>query len=141
MKTMITVLIALTVLGCSFISTATVKETGSIDFKKKAKIIKNPCLDQDVWAFLKHTDKFDPTCTVVVFIPKASLEGDLNNCPAGDTTVIGEGRAGINLSKYVGIHVLILKKGFLNSPKNYTTTPPKSIEYPADNINIWRVKL
>ena len=44
-----------------------------IEFETPAP--KNPCLDQDVWVYLRHKDKWDPTCTVIVYIPKHSLEG------------------------------------------------------------------
>jgi len=95
------------------------------------------CLDQDVWVYVKHSDPWDITCTVVVHLPKHSLEGDFENCPAEDTKAFGKGRTGF--SKFAGYHVVIIEKGLLNDPKNYTTKAPRKIEVPANNFDTWHV--
>ncbi len=97
----------------------------------------SPCLDQDVWVYIKHTDLWTGTYTVVVSIPKHSLEGDFDNCPAEDTKLLGKGRIGF--SKFAGYHVVTIKKGLLNDSKNYTTKPPRKIEVPQNNYNTWHV--
>lgn len=94
-----------------------------------------PCPDQDVWVYIKHPDPWHETCVVVVHIPKHSLTGDFKNCPAQDTKVVGQGRIG--LSKFAGMHVVVLKKGTLNERKNYTTKPPRKIKIPENNVNTW----
>ena len=99
--------------------------------------IKNPCLDQDVWVYVRHSDPFETTCTVIVHVPKHSLEGDLQNCPAQDTKLVGQGRLGF--SGFAGFHIVTIKKGLLNSPKNYTTRAPRKIKVPANNFNTWHV--
>jgi len=131
------------VLGCAgdqyVVKASPVSNMDVMEFETPAP--ENPCPDQDVWLSVRHRDDWDPTCIVIVHIPKHSLEGDDQFCPAEDTEVIGEGRVGPGLSKYFSMHVLILKKGFLNDPKNYTTKPPKKIEKPADNMNMWHCDL
>ena len=97
----------------------------------------SPCLDQDVWVYVKHSDPWAGTTTVVVQVPKHSLQGDFNNCPAEDTKVIGLGRTITN--KFAGFHIVILKRGILNKSKNYTTRPPRKIEIPQNNFNTWHV--
>jgi len=100
-----------------------------------------PCLDEDVWVYIKH-DRFfykPSTTMVVVHVPKHSLQGDLQNCPAEDTKVLGQGRAGFNFKQFSGMHIVTLKKGKLNDSKDYTTKPPKKIEVPANNIDTWHV--
>lgn len=96
-----------------------------------------PCLDQDVWVYIKHTDPWEDTCTVVVYVPKHSLQGDFNNCPAEDTKVVGRGQKG--MTGFAGFHVVILKKGVLNDSKNYTTRPPRKFKIPQNNWNTWHV--
>ena len=63
--------------------------------------VSNPCLDQDVWVYIKHkaSEKgpWHPPCIVVVHIPKHSLSGDFQNCPAQDTKLVGQGRTGVGL--------------------------------------------
>ncbi len=95
------------------------------------------CLDQDVWVYVTHPDPWTATCTVVVYIPKHSLQGDFENCPAEDTKVFGKGRVGF--SGFAGYHVVTIKKGLLNDSKNYTTRPPRKIKVPANNFNTWHV--
>jgi hypothetical protein len=97
----------------------------------------SPCLDQDVWVYIKHSDPWAATCTVVVFVPKHSLAADFENCPAQDTKVFGKGRVGF--SGFAGYHVVTIKKGLLNDSKNYTTKPPRKIKVPANNFNTWHV--
>ena len=96
------------------------------------------CLDQDVWVYIEHSDPWEGTGTVVVQVPKHSLEGDFDNCPAEDTKAIGIGRTITN--KFAGFHIVILKKGILNTSKNYTTRQPRKIKIPANNINTWHVR-
>jgi hypothetical protein len=104
--------------------------------------IQNPCPDEDVWVYIKHQASDDwewhPPCVVIVHIPKHTLEGDFENCPAQPTEVLGKGQSSRG---FAGMHVVELKKGHLNNPKNYTTRPPKSMDMPADNIRTWHVKL
>lgn len=97
----------------------------------------SPCLDQDVWVYVKHTDPWEGTCTVVVHVPKHSLQRDFNNCPAEDTKVVGPARKG--MIGFAGFHVVILKKGILNDSKNYTTRPPRRIKVPQNNFDTWHV--
>jgi len=99
----------------------------------------SPCLNQDVWVYVRHQGFYEAPCIVVVHVPKYSLQGDFQNCPAEDTTVLGQGRNGPGLNNFSGMHIVTLKKGKLNNPKNYTTKPPKKIEVPANNINTWHV--
>ena len=106
-------------------------------FTEAAASETNPCLDQEVWVYVKHADPWDATCTVVVNVPKHSLQGDLNNCPAEDTKVVGKGRKGT--AGFAGFHVVTLKKGMLNDSKNYTTRPPRKIKVPQNNIDTWHV--
>jgi len=106
-------------------------------FTEAAASETSPCLDQEVWVYVKHEDPWEATCTVVVNVPKHSLQGDLNNCPAEDTKVFGKGRKG--MTGFAGFHVVILKKGMLNDSKNYTTRPPRKIKVPQNNFNTWHV--
>jgi len=108
---------------------------GNLDLKNET----GPCSDQDVWVYIKHTKFYEPPSIVIVHIPKHSLIGDLSNCPAQDTTVVGEGRRGLLLKQFAGMSIVTLKKGKLNDSKNYTTRPPKRIEIPANNFNVWHV--
>ena len=123
MKRLMLILLLTVLIGFSFIGLAA-SET-------------SPCLDQDVWVYVKHTDPWEATCTVVVHVPKHSLQGDLENCPAEDTKVVGKGRVGF--SGFAGYHIVTIKKGLLNSPKNYTTRAPRKIKVPANNFNTWHV--
>jgi len=125
-------LAVLTVFGCANATAATM---GTQPINDPA--VTSPCLDQDVWVYIKHDEPFEPTCMVVAEIPKHSLEGDFENCPAQDTKVVGQGRIGF--SSYAGMHVIVIPKGYLNDPKNYTTRPPKPIKVPANNVNTWHV--
>ena len=145
MKLLAFSLLLFLVLSFSCVDSQQVLETTPIAdvVEFETPVPQNPCLDQDVWVYLEHKNDMDPTCLVIVYIPKYSLESDSQNCPAEDTKVIGEGRIDIDkfgafpgLSTYFGMHVVVLKKGFLNNPKNYTTKPPKHIEIPANNFNI-----
>ena len=97
----------------------------------------SPCLDQDVWVYIKHPDPWTETCTVVVFVPKHSLDGDFENCPTQDTKVLGKGRVGF--SGFAGYHVVVIKKGLLNDSKNYTTKQPRKIKVPENYWNTWHV--
>ena len=123
MKRLILALLLTVLIGFSFVEAAT-SETSL-------------CLDQDVWVYVKHSDPWHTTCTVVVHIPKHSLEGDFENCPAQDTKMFGKGRVGF--SGFAGYHVVTIKKGLLNDAKNYTTKPPRKIKVPANNVNTWHV--
>jgi hypothetical protein len=89
-----------------------------------------------VWVFIKHKEPLGSICLVVVHVPKHSLTGDINNCPAQDTKRVGMGRV---RGRYAGHHVVTLKKGILNNPKNYVIKPPKSLKIPADNFDTWHV--
>lgn len=104
------------------------------------KIVENTdqCLDQDVWVIIQHPDVWHEPSLVLVYVPKQSLTGDFENCPAEDTKVTG--RAILVNGSYNGIHVVILKKGTLNDEKDYMTDPPPNIPIPADNIETWNVK-
>ena len=104
----------------------------------RAEEVYDQCPDQTVWVYIDYTNPWEIPCTVVVEIPKHSLKGDLHNCPAQDTKVIGEGRRANEF--YSGMHVVVLKKGTLNDIKNYTTRPPHKIKVPADNINTWHAE-
>ena len=104
-----------------------------------ASDIVDVCLDQDVWVDIKHSDPWEDTCIVIVYVPKHSLQGDFYNCPAEDTEVIGEGRKGFGLTVFDGMHVLTLPKGMLNDSSNYRTTPPRKIKVPANNRDTWHV--
>ncbi len=95
------------------------------------------CLDQDVWVYVEHSGFWIPSTTVIVHVPKHSLVGDFQNCPAQDTKAVGQGRFGLVM--YSGMYVVTLKKGALNDSKNYTTNPPRKIEVPANNIDTWHV--
>jgi len=97
------------------------------------------CPDQDVWVYIKHSDPWHRPCIVIVHIPKHSLLADFENAPSKDVKVMGEGRAGFGLTQFTGFHVVVLKKGFLNDPGNYTTRPPKKVKIEADNIKTWYV--
>ena len=123
MKRLMLILLLTVLIGFSFIGVAA-SET-------------NQCLDQDVWVYVKHADPWDITCTVVVYVPKHSLQGDFENCPAENTEVFGKGRVGF--SGFAGYHVVTIKKGLLNDAKNYTTKPPRKIKVPANNVNTWHV--
>lgn len=122
-------LVVLTVFGCAA-STASGVATSP-------PAVTSPCLDIDVWVYLKKTEAFEPTCMVVVHVPKHSLQGDFNNCPAADTKVVGQGRLGFQT--FAGMKVVTIPKGHLNNPKNYTTKAPRSIKIPADNVRTWHV--
>jgi hypothetical protein len=126
-------LVALTVFGCAELAAAPIKDIAPVT---------SPCLDQDVWVYIRHIDdtlEWHQPCIVIVKIPKHSLQGDFNNCPAQDVKLVGQGRTGFGMSIYSGYHVIVLKKGYLNKPENYTTRPPKPIKIPANNINSWHV--
>ena len=126
-------LVVLTVFGCAELAAAPIHSTAPVT---------SPCLDQDVWVYVKHVDdtlEWHPPCMVVVKIPKHSLQGDFNNCPAQDIRLVGQGRAGFGMSVFAGYHVVVIKKGYLNDPKNYTTRPPRPIKIPANNIDSWHV--
>lgn len=123
MRRLILALLLIVLIGFSFVE-ATASET-------------SPCLDQDVWVYVKHPDPWAKDCTVVVYVPKHSLEGDFENCPAQDTKVLGKGRVGF--SGFTGYHVVTIKKGLLNYPKNFTTKPPRKIKVPENNFNTWHV--
>lgn len=97
------------------------------------------CLDQDVWVYVKHSGFLIPSSTVIVHVPKHSLIGDFQNCPAQDTKAVGQGRTGSGRIIFSGMYVVTLKKGALNDSKNYTTNPPRKIEVPADNMETWHV--
>jgi hypothetical protein len=122
-RRLILALLLIVLIGFSFVE-ATASET-------------SPCLDQDVWVYVKHPDPWSTDCTVVVYVPRHSLEGDFENCPAQDTKVFGKGRVGF--SGFAGYHVVIIKKGLLNHPKNFTTKPPRKIKTPENNRNTWHV--
>ena len=136
MRALLLILISFFALGFSCVAAPEAPEvidTSSIYDLEYEKKIDNPCLDQDVWVFVKHRDPWDPTCTVIVHVPKHSLGGDAINCPAQDTKVVGEGRMN---GQFAGFHVVTLKKGILNNPKNYVTKKPKHIKIPANNFNL-----
>jgi hypothetical protein len=100
--------------------------------------IEDTCLDEEVWVYIKHSDPWDITCTVIVNIPKHSLQADFENCPAVDTEMVGIGKKGI--TGFAGFHVVTIKKGLLNDSKNYTTKPPRKIKVPQNNTDTWHVK-
>lgn len=123
MKRLMLALLLIVLIGFGF-AEAAVSETGS-------------CLDQDVWVYVKHVDTWGTPCTVVVHVPKHSLQGDFENCPAEDTKVLGKGRVGF--SGYAGFHIVTIKKGLLNDSKNYTTRAPRKIKVPKNNYDTWHV--
>ena len=123
-------LVVLTVFGCAELAAS--KTPGATPVAATG-----PCLDHDVWVYIKKSDAFEPTCMVVVHIPKHSLQGDFQNCPAQDTRRVGQGRYG--MSTFAGMKVVTIPKGHLNNPKNYTTRAPRPIKIPADNTKTWHV--
>ena len=129
-------LVVLTVFGCAELSAAPTTKI------LQDAAVTSPCLDQDVWVYIKHVDdttEWHPPCMVVVHIPKHSLQGDFQSCPAQDTPLVGQGRTGWGMSQYAGHHVIVLEKGYLNNPKNYTTKAPRPIKVPSDNVRTWHV--
>ena len=111
----------------------------SFAFIPETSVDTGPCLDEDVWVYIKHNGFYEPPSTVIAHIPKHSLEGDFQNCPAEDTKVVGQGRTGVMLEQFLGMRIVTLKKGKLNDSKNFTTKSPKKMKVPANNINTWHV--
>ena len=123
MKRLMLILLLTVIIGFSFI----VDETSEA----------NQCLDKDVWVYVKHSDPWEDTSTVIVHVPKFSLERGSQDCPRQDTKVVGIGRT--DTKEYAGFHVVILKKGALNDPKSYTTRAPRKIEIPENFFDTWYV--
>lgn len=133
MKSLIVALLLVVIM--TFNSFAFFAENVDMDFDNSTGL----CLDQDVWVYVEHSKFWVSASTVIVHVPKHSLVGDFQNCPAQDTKAVGQGRTGPTLTVFSGMHVITLKKGVLNDSKNYTTRPPRKIEIKANNFDIWHV--
>lgn len=90
-----------------------------------------------VWVKVKHFDSFEFNGVVLVELEKNTIDCTPNVCPNEDLTVIGEGYD--VRGDYMGLHVVKIKKGYLNNEKHWSYDRPKTKPKRANNLWIWEI--
>lgn len=90
-----------------------------------------------VWVAVPHSENFEFTGIVLIELEENSINCTTETCPDEDITLVGDGydRRG----NWMGLHVIKVKKGYLNDDRNWSFDKPKIKPKEANNLWIWEV--
>lgn len=88
-----------------------------------------------LYVIINHNDDMHPQCFVVLELKPNSIHCEADNCPGEDIRMLGEGYDA--KGNYVGLHWVILKKGYINDDKHWKINAPKTKPKRGNNLWIW----